>query len=290
VGAYPLLTSRGCPRACTYCHNSTTHALYRKQQYCRQRSVGHVMGEISWARRRWPITMLSIYDDLFIANPDWVFEFCRRLPTAWSCEGAMGPRERRCRFWCMAHPQYIRRDVIAALVDAGMEEICLGVQSGSERILELYNRGTTVDEILAAAEILAEFPDLGVKLDLITANPLETMADVKATMALVQSLPMNPRWKHGLSRLQVFPGSGLARRGLTQADCDRLHDDRQEFLDGLFRGAFQPRWYPLDLVKALGRYDDFRQFRASRAWPADKGMLSDEHWMPLTKWLDEGMP
>jgi len=291
IGAYPLLTSRGCPRACSYCHNSTIHALYKGQPYCRQRGVDHVMSEIRWARQRWPLKMLSIYDDLFTANAEWVLEFCGRLRTAWHCEGAIGDIGRPPRFWCMAHPSYIRRDVIAALVGAGMEEICLGVQSGSQRILDLYRRGTTPEDILRAAGILAEFPSLAVKVDIITANPLETPADVRATMDLVQRMPRNPRWKHGLSRLQVFPGSGLAvDHGLTQADCDALHTDRQEFADGLFRGAFQPRWYGWDLCAALDRYDAFCRFRASRDWPADKGQLSDEHWMPLTRWLDEGMP
>jgi hypothetical protein len=38
VGAYPMLTSRGV-LACTFCHNSTVHDLYRGQKYCRQRAL-----------------------------------------------------------------------------------------------------------------------------------------------------------------------------------------------------------------------------------------------------------
>jgi len=282
-GAYPLLTSRGCPRACTYCHNSTVHELYRGQKYCRQRSVEDVMTEIFNARERWDLKLLSIYDDLFIANPEWVFEFARELPNVWP----------NARFWCMTHPIYIRADVIRALVDVGLEEVCLGVQSGSDRILKLYRRGTTREQILEACDILATFP-LTVKIDVISANPMEAQEDILDTMRLLQKMPMRRAeakgtWHPGLSRLTIFPGSKIADQ-VTQAQCDALHNERQDFVDGLYRAAFIPRWNSLDLVNALSRWEDFLRFRDSRDWPADQGPLSDEHWMPLTTWLDEGAP
>lgn len=286
-GAYPLLTSRGCPRACTYCHNSTVHELYGGQTYCRQRSVGNVMAEIRLALARWPLKILSIYDDLFIANPDWVFEFARELRTLWTAT------KQPLRFWCMTHPVYIRADVIQALVDVGLEEVCLGVQSGSDRILKLYRRGTTREQILRACDILARFP-VTVKIDIISANPMETQEDILDTMRLLQKMPMRfdrarGRWHPGLSRLAIFPGSKIAEQ-VTQEQCDALHGERQDFIDGLYRAAFVPRWNALNLADALSRYEDFLKFLASREWPADKGVLSDEHWQPLTSWLDEGAP
>ncbi|MBU2110848.1 MAG: hypothetical protein KKE65_04240, partial [Actinobacteria bacterium] len=205
--------------------------------------------------------------------------FCRELPRAW-------PTNRR--FWCMTHPAYVRDDVIAALYSVGLEEVCLGVQSGSDRILHIYRRGTTRDEILAACRILAQYP-IGVKIDIISANPVEFLDDRLATMDLIQRMPRNPRWKPGLSRLTVFPGSGISRF-VTQAQCEETHGDYQDFVDGLYRAAFVPRWYPIDLVDAMRRYVDFRAFRAARPWPDPAGPLSDEFWLPLSTWLDEGAP
>jgi len=298
IGAYPLLTSRGCPRACSYCHNSTVHELYEGQKYCRQRSVENVMQEIAFALNRWGIKLLSIYDDLFIADPDWVKEFCRRLPEVWT-----GKR----RFWCMAHPKYIRPDVIGALCEAGLEEICLGVQSGSERILKSYHRGTTVKEIMDACAILAQFP-CAVKIDIISANPLETEEDVLATMDMLQRLPFRDtgrphidamtltsadaaHWHPGLSRLTIFPGSEISRQ-ITQAQCDVMHTPKQDFIDGLYRAAFVPRWRSVDLADAMKRYDDFLKFACDRdahgasGWPNKESAISDKFWQPLTEWLD----
>jgi len=281
IGAYTLLTSRGCPRACSYCHNSTVHELYRGQKYCRQRSVGHVMEEIAWALGRWDVKLLSIYDDLFIANPEWALEFCRRLKETWKPEG------RARRFWCFAHPRYVRADVIEALCDAGMEEICLGVQSGSERILKQYKRGTSREQVMEACEVLARFP-MTVKIDIISANPTETQEDILATMDLLHRLPKRDHWHPGLSRLTIFPGSELSRE-ITQEQCEALHGPKQDFIDGMYRAAFVPRWKGLDLVGALDRYDDFLLFAKDR-WPNREPMSSDGHWRPLTEWLDAGAP
>ncbi len=280
LGAYPLLTSRGCQRACSYCHNSVVHALYAGQKYSRQRSVGNVMEEIKQALYRWPIKLISIYDDLFIADPAWIMDFARQLPEVWQ-----GQR----RFWCMAHPTYIGRDVIKALVDVGLEAICLGVQSGSERILHLYRRGTSVEQILDACGILSEFVNLHVKIDIISANPLETEDDRLATIELIQHMPRKPTWTSGLSRLAIFPGAEIGKF-VTPAQCAAMVTPYQDFVDGLYRGAFQPKWYGLDLCDALKRYDDFVAWKAGRVWPETQGPLSAEEWQPLTTWLNEGCP
>lgn len=278
-GAYPLLTSRGCPRACSYCHNSTVHSLYAGKQYVRQRSVSNVMEELDAAMAVWPIKLLSIYDDLFLQDAAWVIEFCQALKTHWPA---------RRRFWCMTHPCYVQEPVIAALVDAGLEEICLGVQSGSERILSLYRRGTSIEQIMHAAEVLARHP-VAVKIDIISANPQETEADIVDTMRLLQAMPKTDRWKSGLSRLTIFPGSAIGR-DVTQAQCLALHGPRQDWIDGMYRAAFVPRWRALDFVTAIQRYGAFERWRDSRTWPPHTGELSDAFWLPLTTWLDAGAP
>ena len=279
-GCYPLLTSRGCPRACTYCHNSTVHKLYAGQVYARQRSVDNVLAEIAWAQERFHFTALSIYDDLFIMDPDWVFEYARKVKDVWR-----GP------FWIMTHPVYIREDVIAALMEVGLEEVCLGVQSGSDRILKLYKRGTSRAQILEAAAILARLK-IKVKVDIISANPLETEGDRLDTMELMQTiarLGLPGQFYPGLSRLTIFPGSEIGKQ-ITQEDCFAVHGEYQDFVDGLYRAAFVERWRDLDLVDAMGRYDHFDAWCAARTWPEDKGVLSDEHWTPHTSWLDNGAP
>jgi radical SAM superfamily enzyme YgiQ (UPF0313 family) len=160
-------------------------------------------------------------------------------------------------------------------------------------MLRLYRRGTTRAHIHQACNILARFP-ITVKVDIISANPLETTDDIVDTMRLLQAMPMRAGrtsrpWHPGLSRLTIFPGSVIGEQ-VTQAQCDALHTERQDFIDGLYRAAFVARWNHIDLADAIQRYEDFQTFRASRAWPEDEGVLSDAHWTPLTTWLNEGAP
>ena len=54
-------------------------------------------------------------------------------------------------------PTYVREDKIALLVDAGMNRIRMGIQSGSENILEFYKRPTKLHRIKEATKILNKF-------------------------------------------------------------------------------------------------------------------------------------
>jgi radical SAM superfamily enzyme YgiQ (UPF0313 family) len=70
-----------------------------------------------------------------------------------------------------------------------MIETRIGIQSGSERTLrECYNRRVTAKQMLEAAR---EIVDLGVGLtvDVIAFNPLETEEDYRATLDLMLKLP-----------------------------------------------------------------------------------------------------
>ena len=207
VGAYPMLTSRGCPFACTFCHNSTVHDLYRGQKYCRQRSVASVIAEMEQAKRRPEIRMFSVYDDLFNVNRRWVFEFAAEYGKRIAMP-----------FWCYTHPMAVNREVQQALLNVGLDNTAMGIQSGSERVLyNLYNRRTSRRQILNAAAILKDLK-CRVQIDLITANPFEDDNDRRDTLDLMQSMPKITRkenpiqpWYYCQSRLTFFPNSRISQ-------------------------------------------------------------------------------
>jgi radical SAM superfamily enzyme YgiQ (UPF0313 family) len=207
IGAYPMLTSRGCPFACSFCHNSTVHDLYKGQKYCRQRSVASVIAEMEQAKKRPETTMFSIYDDLFNVNQSWVLEFA----SEYGKRIAMP-------FWCYTHPMAVKKETHEALLAVGLDNTAMGVQSGSERILfHLYNRRTPRRQILKAAAILKDLK-CRVQIDLITANPFEDDRDRRDTLDLMLSMPKITRaenpvqpWYYCLSRLTYFPNSRISQ-------------------------------------------------------------------------------
>lgn len=101
----------------------------------------------------------------------------------------------------------------------------MGIQTGSQRIRNLYNRPESNDQVLAAAQCLHRFrkwiPDP--RYDLISDNPYETHADHLETLRLLYQLPRPSRF-HFFS-LTFYPGTGLYE----QATADGLiQDDERE--------------------------------------------------------------
>jgi len=254
VGAYPLLTSRGCPRTCTFCHNSLVHRLYKGTPYCRQRSVDHVMEELRYAKSRPDTHMVSIYDDLFTYDRRWILEFARRYR-----------EEIALPFWCFTYPDYVEEEGFRELVKAGLNAAHMGVQSGSLRTLrEIYRRPTKLETIRRAASILKPLP-IQIQIDLITGNPLETDDDRKATLDFLISLPRNTnaaapheRWHYGISRLTLYPNAEITNmikeRGLP-VTCD---SDETSFWEMLYRLTLVDGVDPDALRRLSNNFDAYR--------------------------------
>ena len=112
-------------------------------------------------------------------------------------------------------PNYVRRDKIEILTWAGMNRIRMGVQSGSEAILEFYQRPTPPEKIREATEIIAEFTPkyhVAPSYDIIMDNPVETRQDVIDTLELVYAMPRP--YTLIIFSLKVIPNTGLAKEML----------------------------------------------------------------------------
>ena len=88
-------------------------------------------------------------------------------------------------------PNYVREDKIALLLDAGMNRIRMGIQSGSENILEFYKRPTKLKRIKEATKIFNKFKKYMIppSFDIIVENPIETIEDTRATLDMLYEMP-----------------------------------------------------------------------------------------------------
>ncbi len=267
VGAYPMLTSRGCPFACTFCHNSNVHDLYRGQRYCRQRTVESVVRELEYARSLPATTMISIYDDLFTFDRDWALEFAAQY------------KERvGLPFWCYTHPAKVNQEVFQALVDVGLNNTAMGVQSGSERILyNVFNRKTRRAKILEAAAVLKGL-NCKAQIDLITANPFETDDDRRDTLDLMLEMPKNTAmsdhdraWCYCQSRLTYFPNSKISQMVEEQGIDTNFDPDVASFWEMLHELAFLDHLPRSSVMLLSYLYDEYRA--AARDFKIETGAL-----------------
>src|SRR3989338_4310381 len=130
-------TQRGCPQACTYCTNNVLRTLYKGNKILRSHSVDYVIKELVRLKDKFPsIGVFDIRDETFLVRDiKWLAEFAERYKN-----------EVGIRFKCLAEPasmasEGLSEEKIRVLVDAGLTDIIVGIQSGSDKLNnELYKR------------------------------------------------------------------------------------------------------------------------------------------------------
>lgn len=192
-----LLSSRGCPAACTFCSNDVTGRRFR------YRSAASVAGEVALLRERFGVVAFSFFDDSFAVGKRRVRELADALHRA-------GPI-----WWtCTAHPAHLDRDVLADLARAGCAGVDIGMESADPQMLLRIGKGVTVERVL---DVLAWARDLGVHtvVNLMFGWPDETDAELDATIAF-------------MDRAAPLAGGFNARGVVVPYPGTRLYDEHHE--------------------------------------------------------------
>jgi len=233
-------TERGCPQACAFCTNNILRELYKgKSDILRTHSVNYVIEELSSLHKKFPhIDAFDLRDETFIIRDiDWIREFSQKY-----IGSGIGVRLK-----CLAEPasmsgRSISEEKIKLLVDAGLTDIIIGIQSGSDRLnREVYNRFITRDQLLKAAQTLNKFKSkLTVMYDVISCNPYETAEDILDTITLTLQIP--PPFYLSVNNLIYFEGTPLYKRALADGFI-KQESDSAEMLN------YWDRWQHIKLKK-----------------------------------------
>jgi anaerobic magnesium-protoporphyrin IX monomethyl ester cyclase len=133
-----MAASRGCPFRCTWCAKPIWGNQYL------QRSAAEVADEMAHLKRSFNPDHIWFADDIFGFRVDWVAEFAARVEAL----GAKIP------FTIQTRADLLSQRMAEALRDAGCREAWIGAESGSQRVLDAMNKGTTVAEIRTARDRL----------------------------------------------------------------------------------------------------------------------------------------
>ena len=193
---YRTMTSRGCPHRCSYCASSAMMKL-------RRRSVDHVIDELKLILEKFDfIEQISFFDDTFFAAPIEYFEEFREKYKS----------EVGLPFHAQCSPTTVTREKLKLLIDCGLYYTEMGIQTGSDRIKQIYRRFESTERVIESARIIGEYsekmfiPDYHIILD----NPWETKDDVLDTLKLLLRIP--GRYRLEISSLIFFPGTELNER------------------------------------------------------------------------------
>ncbi len=170
IGA--IITSRGCPYGCTYCSSSRIGGLK-----FRARSVDNVLLEIQELHYKYRLRHIEIIDDIFTLNQRRAFEFAQklknlRLDVEWHASSRVNT---------------ISRDLLRSLFSAGLKTLYFGVESGSQRILDLMKKKIRLEQIREAFRVTREE---GIKPfgSFILGYPTETLDEMKQTIKFASEI------------------------------------------------------------------------------------------------------
>jgi len=186
-----MLAGRGCPYQCNYCQPAE-NAVFGKP--FRIRPVDDVMAEMHQLYQKYKFKSLVFWDDTFTFDRRWINQFCENynLPAAIiACS--------RADIICN------REDMIRDLACVGVEWLVIGMESGSQRLLDLIKKGTTVEQNLRAREICAKY---GIKVfaSFMLGLPTETREESEMTINMINQ--MQPEWPSPFWYVPI-PGTGL---------------------------------------------------------------------------------
>jgi anaerobic magnesium-protoporphyrin IX monomethyl ester cyclase len=209
---FETITARGCPYKCSFCIHSQLVKLEKGLgKSVRGASVEKVTRELEYALNKLP-NMKSIFfaDEVFGTGSAWTTEF-----------GEVYPHRIGLPFELAIDPRALTDIKVAALVKAGLAELNMGIQAGSEKIrAELFDRPVSDTKLLEVASLMKKHK-VFTRYDIIVDNPWETSADKRKTLDILLQLP-HPFILNMFS-LNWFPKTGLTERALN----DGIIDDSQ---------------------------------------------------------------
>ena len=196
---YSIVTGRGCPNACTYCHNSsmrrTLSRLGCDDKFLRRRSVGNVLKELAAAKKKYGFGRVSFCDDLFISDAAWLKEFAAAYP------GEIG-----LPFFCNIHPADADEEAVGRLKAAGCTAVNMGIQTVSEALRRgCLGRTESTEDSVKALRLLDK-AGIFTYTNFIFGLPGQDTVELKAVAAFAAG---NPAGFHDVNWLRYYPGSAI---------------------------------------------------------------------------------
>lgn len=168
-----IINSRGCPYHCSWCQKAVFGRKYRI------RTPENSADEMKHLKETYSPDFIRVVDDITGVQKNWVLKWSEEVLN----------RNATIPFECLTRVNLVSEDMLKALKDMGCEKIYLGVESGSQKVLDAMEKGITIQQIYKASELCKKF---GIKtyFFMMVGYPGEDIEDLKLTAKILrETLP-----------------------------------------------------------------------------------------------------
>jgi len=269
-----LVTSRGCPFSCSFCDRSTsgklgrfhtTESVLRHCQHLVELGVRHII----------------FYDDLFTVKRKRVVELCEAFIASgfdftWSCN---------------SHPNLLDLDTLKLMKRAGCWQIAYGIESGSQRILNVVKREVRLPRMRETLR-LTRAAGIRAKGYMMIGHPTETIETLEETAEFLKVVELD---LCQVTKFTPYPGTPayptIREYGSFEEDWERMNAMNFVFIpNGLSDAILETYFHRLysifysrgDVLRGIARMvaeePRFLRQLGSSAWVYLKSQLPDRRF------------
>ena len=224
-----IATTRGCPFKCNWCAKPIYGNRYNT------RSPEKVVNEIEHLIQKYQADYFWMCDDIFGLKPGWIQTFRDIV------------RDRKLLFKYKIQSRVdllLQEDTIDALAESGADTVWVGAESGSQKILDAMDKGTTTEQIYKSTKLL-KLKNIKIAFFLQFGYLGETKEDIRKTIDMLLELMPDDI---GISVSYPLPGTLFYDKVKDELKTKANWVDSDD-LALMFRNNLSPRYY-----KKLHRY------------------------------------
>jgi len=218
-----MATTRGCPFKCNWCAKPIYGNRYNS------RSPENVLAELKLLKQAFKLDHIWFCDDIFGLKPGWVNRFAELVQK----------EKLSFKFKIQARADLLlQENYIQDLARAGCDNVWMGAESGSQKILDAMDKGTTTEQIAEATRLLKRHnikPSFFIQFGYLG----ETKEDIDKTIAMINKLLP---YDIGISVSYPLPGTKFYDK--VKADLkEKTNWTDSDEMQLMFRNTYQPAFY-----------------------------------------------
>lgn len=245
-----IIGSRGCMYNCLFCWHNFMGDGYRL------RSAVDIVAEIQGLQYNYDVKYIHFTDDAFCSIPKKVIEFCTTLKAngveiEWSCAG---------------RANIVSEKLVSTMADAGCIGLCYGLESGSQKILDIMNKKVTIDQYRKAIKLNQKYFKYQ-DYSFIIGSPFETKETIQESIDFCKEMEIKP---NAIFYMTPYPATPLFNK-LRNSNNELFEPDFLYMYNNLFE----------EFILSLGEQGE------KITWNCSKN-LSDEQLIEMkNKFIEE---